>query len=206
MIKRLIWTIWTQMSSVLKKADKLNLSLSPGWRGIGGVLTYWSGRAGGQLPDFAEGIIRKPLDIFSPMGSSIWLSWPKDMQHHDHLPYMGLPMIQNLVKSGTSGVQTLQNAYLQNSCTDLLYSKFCGIVWTCNCAMSWSFSCLPHISLSMGPKLGKSSITGEARLCRTYINETTWWIYTIQISMDLSKWAYDLDLGFSRLNVEKAIS
>ena len=29
MIKRLIWTIWTPMSSVLKKADKLNLSLSP---------------------------------------------------------------------------------------------------------------------------------------------------------------------------------
>ena len=28
MIKRLIWTIWTMMSSVLKKADKLNLSLS----------------------------------------------------------------------------------------------------------------------------------------------------------------------------------
>ena len=28
MIKRLIWTIWTPMSSVLKKADKLNLSLS----------------------------------------------------------------------------------------------------------------------------------------------------------------------------------
>ena len=28
MIKRLIWTIWTPMSSVLKKANKLNLSLS----------------------------------------------------------------------------------------------------------------------------------------------------------------------------------
>ena len=28
MIKQLIWTIWTPMSSVLKKADKLNLSLS----------------------------------------------------------------------------------------------------------------------------------------------------------------------------------
>ena len=32
MIKRLIWTIWTPMSSVLKKADKLNLShLSVVW-------------------------------------------------------------------------------------------------------------------------------------------------------------------------------
>ena len=28
MIKRIIWTIWSPMSSVLKKADKLNLSLS----------------------------------------------------------------------------------------------------------------------------------------------------------------------------------
>ena len=28
MIKQLIWTIWTPVSSVLKKADKLNLSLS----------------------------------------------------------------------------------------------------------------------------------------------------------------------------------
>ena len=28
MITRLMWTIWTPMSSVLKKADKLNLSLS----------------------------------------------------------------------------------------------------------------------------------------------------------------------------------
>ena len=33
MIKRLIWTIWTPMSSVLKKADKLNLSLS--WTSMG---------------------------------------------------------------------------------------------------------------------------------------------------------------------------
>ena len=30
MIKRFVWTIWTPMSSVLKKADKLNLSLSCG--------------------------------------------------------------------------------------------------------------------------------------------------------------------------------
>ena len=29
MIKRLLWTIWTLVSSVPKKADKLNLSLSP---------------------------------------------------------------------------------------------------------------------------------------------------------------------------------
>ena len=29
MIKRLIWTIWTPMSPVLKKAEKLNLSLFP---------------------------------------------------------------------------------------------------------------------------------------------------------------------------------
>ena len=34
MIKRLIWTIWTPISSVLKKADELNLSLSLGAIGI----------------------------------------------------------------------------------------------------------------------------------------------------------------------------
>ena len=49
MIKRLIWTIWTPMSSVLKKADKLNLSLSH-WLGpfikwsLHNALTHW-GRA-----------------------------------------------------------------------------------------------------------------------------------------------------------------
>ena len=36
MIKRLIWTIWTPMSSVLKKADKLNLSLS-----LSMLLLWW---------------------------------------------------------------------------------------------------------------------------------------------------------------------
>ena len=35
MIKRLIWTIWTPMSSVLKKADKLNLSFSLSLKAIG---------------------------------------------------------------------------------------------------------------------------------------------------------------------------
>ena len=39
MIKRLIWTIWTPMSSVLKKADKLNLSLSLSQWGIWGYQT-----------------------------------------------------------------------------------------------------------------------------------------------------------------------
>ena len=42
MIKWLIWNIWTPMSSVLKKADKLNLSLSrPNGRNMGCFVSCW---------------------------------------------------------------------------------------------------------------------------------------------------------------------
>ena len=47
MIKQLIWTIWTPMSSVLKKADRLNLSLSPlrngmpDWHETKGMWVNW---------------------------------------------------------------------------------------------------------------------------------------------------------------------
>ena len=50
MIKRLIWTIWTLMSSVLKKADKLNLSLSLMW-----VCPQW-GSAVSRVPKFAMSV------------------------------------------------------------------------------------------------------------------------------------------------------
>ena len=43
MIKRLMWTIWTPMSSVLKKAVKLNLSLSLEWIGAStSYILFWS--------------------------------------------------------------------------------------------------------------------------------------------------------------------
>ena len=44
MIKRLIWTIWTPMSSVLKKADKLNLSLS--FHHVGGSINLFMASTG----------------------------------------------------------------------------------------------------------------------------------------------------------------
>ena len=49
--------------------------------------------------------------IFS-IQSSMELSRPEVVHHHDHLPHMGLLVGQKLVKSDTTGVQTLRNAYL----------------------------------------------------------------------------------------------
>ena len=40
-------------------------------------------------------------------------------------------------KYGTTGAYTIQNAYLWNHCTDLLYS-------TCSCTTSWSFVYIYH--------------------------------------------------------------
>ena len=59
MIKRLIWTIWTPMSSVPQKADKLNLSLSKNYwilASIGLVLDLWGPK---KLSDIGfPGILR----------------------------------------------------------------------------------------------------------------------------------------------------
>ena len=57
----------------------------------------------------------------------------------DYCPFahMGLPMGQKLVKSGTSGIQTLHKTCFQKSCTDLFHSKFYGIVKNCCCAASY---------------------------------------------------------------------
>ena len=55
MIKRLIWTIWTPMSSVLKKADKLNLSLSLRncWSDWSEMKMRWVNMILGRLYDLA---------------------------------------------------------------------------------------------------------------------------------------------------------
>ena len=46
----------------------------------------------------------------------------------------------------------LRNTYMSNCLTDFLYSKFCGIIYACSCALSWSFAHLPHMGLPMGQK------------------------------------------------------
>ena len=55
-----------------------------------------------------------------------------------HLPHMVLPMGQKVVKSGTTGVLTLRNAYLWNHWMGLHRSEFYGIVKNGSCAISWA--------------------------------------------------------------------
>ena len=59
MIKRLICTIWTPMSSVLKKADKLNLSLSH-------IVIYWRAHGKKQLYIYNELNIWQRLSYSQP--------------------------------------------------------------------------------------------------------------------------------------------
>ena len=82
------------------------LPLSPsGWRGI--VVTV---RAGG-CQTCRTHISVTSWRIFS-IRSSVELSRPVVVQCDGHLPHMGLPMGQKLVKFATNWVQTLRNAYL----------------------------------------------------------------------------------------------
>ena len=82
----------------------------------------------------------------------IWNHWTDLLHSHEiawtcscatslsftRLPHMVLPMGQKVVKSGTTGVPTLWNAYLWNHWMDLHHSVFYGIVRTGSCAISWA--------------------------------------------------------------------
>ena len=158
----------------------------------GEVLSYWYGRAGGR-PDWQT--LRNAylwnclMDFHCSKLNGIVLTWSCAMSwSFVNLPHMGLPMGLKLVKTGTNGVQTLWNTYLWiwNHWTDLLHSKFYGIVWTCSCATSWSFTHLPHMVLPIGQKVVKSGTTGVPTLPNTYL-WTTGWICSIWSSMILYK-------------------
>ena len=100
----------------------------------GGVLSSRSGRAGGRADWRAGGcqtcgthISVTTWWIFS-VRSSMELSRPVVVHCHAHLPHMGLPMGQKLVKFATNWVQTLRIAYLWNRWMDLPHLKFHGLV------------------------------------------------------------------------------
>ena len=57
------------------------------------------------------------------------------VQRHNHLPFC--PYGQQLVKSGSGGVQTLWNAYIWKCWTKFPYLKFFGISYTCSHATVW---------------------------------------------------------------------
>ena len=73
------------------------------------------------------------------------LSKPQVVQCHGHanLRHMDLPMGQKIIKSGTSGVQTLWNSYLWTCWMDLLHWKFYGILYT----FSWLVQCHGYFSI-----------------------------------------------------------
>ena len=120
----------------------LYLSFYPSALGAGGVLSSRSGRAGGwpggRLPNLQNPYLCNRLMDFLHskfcgivQACSCAPSWS-----FAHLPHMGLPMGQKLVKFGTNWVQTLQKAYLWNCWMDWPHLKFHGLVWTCSCALS----------------------------------------------------------------------
>ena len=124
-----------------------------------------------RLPDFAECTFLKLLNgfsLFKAQWNCVDLKLCSIMIICQFAAY-GLPMGQKLVKTGSNGVPTLPNTYLWvwNCWTDLLHSKFYGIVWTCSCATSWSFTHLPHMVLPMGQKLGISGAPGVPTLRNT---------------------------------------
>ena len=154
--------------------------------------TGTAGRAGGQ-PDWQT--LRNAylwncwMDFHCSKLNGIVLTWSCAMSwSFVNLSRMGLPIGLKLVKTGTNGVQTLWNTYLWiwNNWTDLLHSKFYGIVWTCSCATSWSFTHLPHMVLPIGQKVVKSGTTGVPTLPNTYL-WTAGWICTVWSSMILYK-------------------
>ena len=105
----------------------------PGWRGI--VVTVW---AGGRLPNLRNPYLCNRLMDFlhSKFCGIVEACRCAPSWSYAHLPHMGLPMGQKLVKFATNSVQTLRNAYLWNCWMDLPHSKFHGLVWTCSCATS----------------------------------------------------------------------
>ena len=106
--------------------DGFFLPLSPpGWRGI--VVTVRAGGWAGGCQTCGTHISVTFWRIFS-IRSSVELSRPLVVHCHGHLPHMGLPMGQKLVKFGTNWVQTLRNAYLWNSWMDLPHLNFHGLV------------------------------------------------------------------------------
>ena len=95
----------------------------------GGVLSSRSGRAGGcqnlwhpylwnRLTDFLRS---KFCGIVLACSCALSLSFA-------HLPLMGMPIGQKLVKFATNCVQTLWHAYLWNCWMDLPHLKFHGLV------------------------------------------------------------------------------
>ena len=119
----ILWELFT-----FQNMDFLPLS-PPGWRGIV-VMVRAGGRADGRLPNLRNPYLCNRLTDFlhSKFCGIVWacrcaLSWP-----YAHLPHMGLPMGQKLVKFATNWVQTLRNAYLWNCWMDLPHLKFHGLV------------------------------------------------------------------------------
>ena len=83
MITRLIWTIWTPMSSVPKKADKLNLSLSLSLSGGRGVVC-WKSNCWIVRFYFCCWPIRSHMRKYVKEGSvdTAWIG----LMGHNHLP------------------------------------------------------------------------------------------------------------------------
>ena len=101
----------------------------------GGVLSSRSGRAGARLPELVARYLWNRLTDFLRskfcgivLPCSCALLWS-----YAHLPHMGLPIGQKLVKFATNWVQTLWHAYLWNCWMDLAHLKFRGLVDTCSC-------------------------------------------------------------------------
>ena len=82
----------------------------------GGVLSSRSGRVGGRLPNLWNPYLCNRLMDFlrSKFCEIVWACSCAPSWSFVHLPHMGLPIGQKLVKFGTNWVQTLRNAYLWN--------------------------------------------------------------------------------------------
>ena len=87
----------------------------PSWTGIV-VTVRVGGQPGGLLPDLRNPYLCNRLTYFlrSKFCGIILLRSCALLWSFAHLPHMGLPMGQKLVKFATNWVQTLRNAYLWN--------------------------------------------------------------------------------------------
>ena len=118
---------------------RMTLLFTPQPSGLDGYCRHGPGRrVGGRLPDLRNPYLCKRLTDFLHLkfcgivqASSCALLWS-----FAHLPHMGLPMGQKLVKFATNWVQTLRIPYLWNRWMDVPHLKFHGLIRTCSCALS----------------------------------------------------------------------
>ena len=124
--------IWVRLLGRSQLSNPSDLPCYPSALWAGGVLSSRSGRvgsrSGGRLPDLRNPYLcDRSTDYLHSKFCGIVQACSCALSFA-HLPHMGLPMGQKLVKFATNWVQTLRIAYLWNRWMDVPHLKIHGLV------------------------------------------------------------------------------